>query len=80
MLDIYPIEKLIELKNNPNFMGRLVVHKIKDQFHVEVDVVTVESQKIFTHIGTFYGFSDSRDALESGFVKFVESVGLKSLD
>jgi hypothetical protein len=78
MMDLYPIEKLVEIQNEPDFIGRIIVHKIKENYHVEVDVVTTESQKIFKHLGIYYGFMDPVDALDSGYRELVKAIGAKT--
>lgn len=75
MLEQYPVEKLVEFTNDKFFLGRIVVHKVKEQFHVEVDVVQTESHKIYRHIGSLYGFDDFADALEMGYRELRLKVG-----
>ena len=75
MLEQYPVEKYVEFTNDPFFLGRIVVHKVKDAFHVEVDVVQTESHKIYRHIGSLYGFDDFADALEMGYRELRLKVG-----
>lgn len=78
MLEQYPVEKLVEFTNDPFFLGRIVVHKVKELFHVEVDVVQTESHKIYRHIGSLYGFDDFADALEMGYRELRLKVGSNS--
>jgi hypothetical protein len=35
----FPQEKYIDLENNPYLLGRVTVHHVKEEFHVEVDIV-----------------------------------------
>ena len=63
----FPLEKLVEFTNDPYFLGRIVVHKVKEEFHVEIDVVQKESFRIYRHVGSLYGFDDPADALEMGY-------------
>lgn len=65
-METFPIEKYIDLENNPYLLGRLTVHEVKDSFHVEVDIIHKESHKIFKHIDIMYNQSGSEDALISG--------------
>ena len=76
MLETFPMEKLVEFTNDPFFLGRIVVHKVKERFHVEVDVVNKESHKIYRHIGTLYDFDDARDAMEMGYRELRLKVGV----
>lgn len=76
MLETFPVEKLVEFTNDPFFLGRIVVHKVKENFHVEVDVVQRESHKIYRHVGTLYGFDDYADALEMGYRELRLKVGV----
>ncbi len=78
MHDAFPWEKLVEFHNDPFFLGRIVVHKVKDRFHVEVDVVSKESHKIFKHVGTLYDFDDARDALEMGYRELRLKIGVNA--
>lgn len=77
MHDSFPVEKYVEFTNDPFFLGRIVVHKVKDSFHVEVDVVQTESHKIYQHIGRLYGLDDFEDALEMGYRELRLKVGVK---
>ena len=77
MLESYPIEKYVEFENEPWFLGRIVIHKVKEKFHVEVDVITKENHKIHKHIGQLYNFDDESDALEMGYRELKLKVGLK---
>jgi hypothetical protein len=75
MHESFPLEKLVEFTNDPFFLGRIVVHQVKNRFHVEVDIVSIESHKIFRHIGTLYDFDDASDALEMGYRELRLKVG-----
>lgn len=76
MDETFPMEKLVEFTNDPYYLGRIVVHQVKGNFHVEVDVVSRESHKIYKHVGTLYGFDDARDALEMGYRELRIKVGV----
>lgn len=78
MRESFPLEKIVEFTNDPYFLGRIVVHQVKERFHVEVDVVSTESHKIFKHIGTLYDFDDPSDALEMGYRELRLKVGAVS--
>ncbi len=77
MLESFPIEKYVEFENEPWHMGRIVVHKVKETFHVEVDVINKESHKIFRHVASLYSFDDASDALEMGYRELRLKVGSK---
>jgi hypothetical protein len=78
MLESFPIEKYVEFDNEPWFLGRIVVHKVKEHFHVEVDIVNKKSHKIFRHIASLYNFDDHRDALEMGYRELRLKAGVKT--
>lgn len=65
-METFPIEKYIDLENNPYLLGRLTVHEVKDSYHVEVDIIHKESHKIFKHIDIMYNQYGYEDALISG--------------
>ena len=75
MPESFPLEKLVEFTNDSYFLGRVTVYQVKERFHVEVDVVSKESFKIYKHIGTLYDFDDHRDALEMGYRELRLKVG-----
>jgi hypothetical protein len=79
MHDLFPIEKYVEFENQPWHMGRIVVHKVKESFHVEVDVINKESHKIYKHVASLYNFDDHLDALEMGYRELKLKIGEKPL-
>lgn len=62
----YPLEKYIELENNPYLLGRITIHQVKDQFHAEIDIIHKESHKIFKHVDIIYQQYSSEEALITG--------------
>ncbi len=62
----YPVEKYIDLENNPYLMGRITIHQVKEEFHAEVDIIHRESHKIFKHVDIIYRQNSSEEALISG--------------
>jgi hypothetical protein len=62
----YPVEKYIELENNPYLLGRIAVHQIRDHFNAEVDIIHRESHKIFKHVTIIYHQISPEEALISG--------------
>jgi hypothetical protein len=73
----FPIEKYIDLENNPYLMGRITIHQVKEEFHAEVDIIHRESHKIFKHVDVIYRQNSSEEALIVGVQrlrKFLEKV------
>ncbi len=62
----YPVEKYIELENNPYFLGRITVNQVSAQFHAEVDIIHRESHKIFKHVEMIYNENSEQEALITG--------------
>jgi hypothetical protein len=62
----YPLEKYIDLENNPYLMGRITIHQVKEEFHAEVDIIHRESHKIFKHVDVIYRQYTSDEALIVG--------------
>lgn len=77
----YPVERYIDLENNPYLLGRVVVHHVKNDYHAEVDIIHRESHKIFKHIDIIYQQQSAEEALISGIQrlrKFLEDVEKES--
>lgn len=77
----YPVEKYIELENNPYLLGRITIHQVKESFHAEVDIVHKESHKIFKHIDIVYNQYSGEEALITGVQRlrqFLESLERES--
>lgn len=62
----YPVEKYIDLENNPYLMGRIIINQVKDRFNAEVDIIHRESHKIFRHVDIIYNELSEEEALISG--------------
>ena len=62
----FPVEKYIDLENNPYLMGRITIHHVKEDFHAEVDIIHRESHKIFKHVDIVYRQQSSEEALIVG--------------
>lgn len=71
----YPLEKLVEFSNDPYFLGRITVNKVKEVFYVEVDIVQKESFKIYKHISTLYNLESGEDALAIGYRELKLKIG-----
>jgi hypothetical protein len=79
-MTIYPVERYIDLENNPYLLGRVMVHQVKEDFNAEVDIIHKESHKIFKHVGILYGQHSGEEALICGIQKlrqFLETVEKK---
>lgn len=78
-----PVEKYIDLENNPYLTGRITLHLVKDSYHAEVDIIHRESHKIFKHVDIVYHQLSAEEALITGVQrlrKFLESVEKESSD
>ncbi len=62
----FPQEKYIDLENNPYLLGRVTVHHVKEEFHVEVDIIHKESHKIFKHVDIVYNQLTAEEAVIIG--------------
>jgi hypothetical protein len=62
----YPVEKYIELENNPYLLGRITLNQVKEEFSAEVDIIHRESHKIFRHVDIIYRQLSAEEALILG--------------
>ncbi len=62
----YPVEKYIELENNPYLLGRITVNQVSEQFHAEIDIIHRESHKIFKHVDMIFNEYSEEEALIIG--------------
>jgi hypothetical protein len=62
----YPVERYIDLENNPYLMGRITINQVAERFHAEIDVIHRESQKIFKHVDIVYNELSEEEALIVG--------------
>ena len=79
-MTIYPLEKYIELENNPYLLGRITINQVKDEFIAEVDIIHRESHKIFKHVEIIYRQYSAEEALITGVQRlraFLESIEKK---
>jgi hypothetical protein len=77
----FPVEKYIELENNPYLLGRITIHQVKDDFHAEVDIINKESHKIFKHVDIVYRQYSAEEALIVGVQRlrqFLEDIEKKN--
>lgn len=77
----FPVEKYIELENNPYLLGRISINQVKENFHAEVDIIHKESHKIFKHVDIVYNQYSAEEALIVGVQRlrqFLESVEKQS--
>lgn len=65
----YPVEKYIELENNPYLLGRIIVNQMNRDFLAEIDIIHRESHKIFKHVDTLYRQPSGEEALITGIQK-----------
>jgi hypothetical protein len=79
----YPVEKYIDLENNPYLLGRITIHLVKDAYHAEIDIIHKESHKIFKHIDIIYHQLTAEEALITGIQRlrqFLEAVEKEQTD
>jgi hypothetical protein len=62
----FPVEKYIELENNPYFLGRITINQVKENYHAEIDIIHKESHKIFKHVDIVYNQYSAEEALIVG--------------
>lgn len=62
----YPVEKYIELENNPYLLGRISVNQVKENFNAEIDIIHKESHKIFKHVDIVYNQPSAEEAVIVG--------------
>lgn len=76
----FPVEKYIDLENNPYLVGRIIIYQVKEEFHAEVDIIHRESHKIFKHVDIIYRQYTSEEALIVGVQRlrlFLEKIELE---
>lgn len=62
----FPIEKYIDLENNPYLLGRICINQVKESYHAEIDIIHRESHKIFKHVDIVYNQYSAEEALIVG--------------
>jgi hypothetical protein len=60
----FPKEYFVPLSNNENLLGRIIITKIHEKYCSEIDIVQVESKKIFHHVIQLFNFPDEQEALD----------------
>jgi hypothetical protein len=79
----FPVEKYIDLENNPYLLGRITIHQVREDYHAEVDIIHKESHKIFKHVDIVYHQLSAEEALISGVQRlrrFLEDVEKQQSD
>jgi hypothetical protein len=62
----FPKEYLIAFDGHNFLEGRLTVNAIGEHFSVEIDIVFIESKKIYRHIDILYHQQSVQEALDNG--------------
>lgn len=62
MAEEYPQEFFVEITTDEYREGRITINKMDDKFSSEIDIVQIETKKIWHHVGSFYNFSDAHSA------------------
>jgi hypothetical protein len=62
----FPKDFFVPINGEFSREGRLCVNKLDNGYCVEVDVVFIESKKIWFHVGAWYGLEDLHAAIEMG--------------
>ena len=70
--ETFPKEFFIRIDNNENFLGRLILNKARDNYNLEIDIVSNESKKIYQHVDILYNQMDAEEAIELGVQKLAE--------
>lgn len=65
----YPREHFLPLENNPHLLLRVTINQLKESYSAEIDLLFLESNKIFHHIGMIYNESDPDEALYNAIQK-----------
>ncbi|OUR99936.1 hypothetical protein A9Q84_02590 [Halobacteriovorax marinus] len=66
MKEEFPKDYFITIEGDSFREGRISVNKLNQEYVAEIDIVQIESRKIWQHVKTIYGRSTARDALEDG--------------
>lgn len=66
----YPHDLYIELQAlRPHYRGRITVNRKGASFYTEVAIVSLEADKIYEFVGSFYNFEDEKEAIDSSIQK-----------
>ena len=61
-----PTEKFFPIKDNNEFLLRLIVGSHLSKFWVEADIVSKESHKIIYHLGSKHNIENYFDSVQAG--------------
>jgi hypothetical protein len=50
----FPYEAYFDIDNEPYFQGRIVVNRIPQGYHADIDIITRENQRIYKHVGHLF--------------------------
>ena len=59
----FPKEYFLKLDGQAFLEARLTINEMQNSFWVEVDIVQLESRKIWAHVGDLYNVSDEDEAI-----------------
>ncbi len=65
----YPKEYFVPLSNEPYFLGRIIVNKMKSGFQLDIDIVNKETLKIYHHLGQLFGEESEEEAIRKAVQK-----------
>ena len=70
MVDLYneyPKEFFIKIDGEPFLEGRLLVNASENlnSFWVEIDIVSIETKKIWKHLKTIYDYKEEGEAIDA---------------
>lgn len=71
-IEEFPFESLIKIESEDDFVGRIIIDRIKDRFNAEIAIVNLETHKIFHHVANLYGLSDAKETLDLSVQKLSE--------
>ena len=60
----FPKEFFVDIPGADYLVARITLHKMKQDFMSEIDVIMRESGKIWTHAGSLYKLSDEGEAID----------------
>jgi len=60
----FPKEYFVEIESDEYREGRISVNKLNDGFMAEIDIVQIETRKIWKHVKSIFGRETAHDALE----------------
>lgn len=70
MMNSFPKIHYVTIENlKPYYQGRITISKLGIRFNAEIDLIQIETGKIFEHVGALYKIEDEREALDSAMFK-----------